>query len=158
MNILRKVNKMEVILLKDVKNIGKKGDIVKVKDGYGRNFLIPRGLAAIATNEAVNQRNLKMESKNRRKEEELDEAKALAANINDKKIEIGVKVGENGKLFGSVTNKEVAEQVKKQLGHKVERKRITLKDPIRMIGTYEIPVRIHPKVTATIKVVLKEQK
>lgn len=149
---------MEVILLKDVKNIGKKGDIVKVKDGYGRNFLIPRGLAAIATNEAVNQRNLKMESKNRRKEEELDEAKALAANINDKKIEIGVKVGENGKLFGSVTNKEVAEQVKKQLGHKVERKRITLKDPIRMIGTYEIPVRIHPKVTATIKVVLKEQK
>lgn len=148
---------MEVILLKDVKKIGKKGDIVDVKDGHGKNYLIPRGLATVATNKAVNQRNLKVKSTNRRKEETLGEAEALAKNINDKKIEIKVKVGENGKLFGSVTNKEVAEQVKKQLGHKVDRKKITLKDPIRMIGTYEIPVKIHPKVTATITVVLTEQ-
>lgn len=158
MNILRKGNNMKVILLEDVKKLGKKGDVVEVKDGYAKNSLLPAGLATEATATAVNQRNLKVKATNRRKEEELEEARQLAAKLNDKKIEIPVKVGENGKLFGSVTNKEIAEQVKKQLGYAVDRKKITLKEPIKAVGTYNIPFKVHPKVTATVIVSLTELK
>ncbi len=149
---------MKVILLEDVKKLGKKGDIVEVKDGYAKNSLIPAGLVAEATATAVNQRNLQVKATNRRKEEELAEAKELAAKINDKKLSIEVKVGENGKLFGSVTTKEIAEQIKLQLGYDVDRKKITLKEPIKSVGTYNIPVKVHPKVTATVIVVLTELK
>lgn len=149
---------MKLILLQDVKKLGKKGDVVDVKDGYAKNSLIPGGLATEATNTAVNQRNLKEQATNRRKEEELTQAKELAAKINDKKIKIEVKVGENGKLFGSVTSKEIAEQVNKQLGYPVDRKKVTLKDPIKALGTYNIPVKVHPKVTATVIVLLTELK
>ncbi len=149
---------MKVILLEDVKKLGKKGDLVEVKDGYAKNSLIPAGLATEATNTAVNQRNLKVQATNRRKEEELAEAKKLGTELNEKKVEIEVKVGENGKLFGSVTSKEIAEQVKQQLGHDVDRKKITLKEPIKAVGTYNIPVKIHPKVTATVIVSLIELK
>lgn len=149
---------MKVILLEDVKKLGKKGDLIEVKDGYAKNSLLPAGLAAEATATAVNQRNLKEKATNRRKEEELAEAKELAAKLNDKKVQIEVKVGENGKLFGSVTTKEIAEEVKKQLGYTVDRKKITLKEPIRAIGTYNIPMKVHPKVTATVIVSLTELK
>ncbi|HHX62018.1 MAG TPA: 50S ribosomal protein L9 [Epulopiscium sp.] len=149
---------MKVILLEDVKKLGKKGDLVEVKDGYAKNALLPAGLAIEATNKAVNERNLKEKATNRRKEEELQEAKELAAKLNDKKVEIAVKVGENGKLFGSVTSKEIAEQVKIQLGYAVDRKKITLKEPIKAVGTYNIPVKVHPKVTATVIVLLTELK
>lgn len=152
------MNNMKVILLEDVKKLGKKGDIVEVKSGYANNALLPAGLAIEATNTAINQRNLKVQATNRRKEEELEEARELGAKINDKKIEIAVKVGENGKLFGSVTTKEIAEEVKKQLGYTVDRKKITLKEPIRAIGTYNIPMKVHPKVTATVIVSLTELK
>lgn len=149
---------MKVILLEDVKKLGKKGDVVEVKSGYAKNSLLPGGLATEATKTAVNQRNLKVQAANRRKEEELAEAKELGAKLNDKTIEIAVKVGENGKLFGSVTTKEIAEQVKKQLGYAVDRKKITLKDSIKAVGTYNIPIKIHPKVTITIIVSLTELK
>lgn len=147
---------MEVILLKDVKDVGKKGDIVDVKDGYGRNYLLPRGLATMATDHAVYQRNLKADSQKRLKEEELGEARELAKSIDGKEIEIKVKVGDNGKLFGSVTNKEVSEQMNKQLGYKVDRRKITLKDSIKTVGSYDVPVKVHPKVTATVKVKVVE--
>ena len=149
---------MKVILLEDVKKLGKKGDVVEVKDGYAKNSLLPAGLATEATATAVNQRNLKVKATNRRKEEELEEAKELGAKIDEKKIEIAVKVGENGKLFGSVTTKEIAEQIKKQLGYAVDRKRITLKEPIKAVGTYNIPVKVHPKVTVKVIVSLTELK
>ena len=149
---------MKVILLEDVKKLGKKGELVEVKDGYAKNSLIPAGLAAEATATALNQRNLQVKATNRRKEEELAEAKELAAKINNKKLSIEVKVGENGKLFGSVTTKEIAEQIKLQLGLDVDRKKITLKEAIRAVGTYNIPIKVHPKVTATVVVVLTELK
>ena len=149
---------MKVILLQDVNKLGKKGDLVEVKSGYAKNSLIPAGKATEATNTAVNQRNLKAEASKRRKEEELEEAQTLGKKVDEKKIEIKVKMGANGKLFGSVTTKEIAEQVKEQLGLKVDRKKITLKEPIKMIGTYNIPVRIHPKVMATVIVSVTELK
>lgn len=149
---------MKVILLQEVKKLGKKGDILEVKDGYARNSLIPQGLAMEATNTAINQRNLKVKADKRRKDEELAKAQEVAAKLNDKKVVIEVKVGESGKLFGSVTSKEVAEQVKKQLGYEIDRKKINLSDPIRALGTYNVSIRIHPKVTATIIVLLTELK
>lgn len=149
---------MKVILLEDVKKLGKKGDLIEVKDGYAKNSLLPAGLATEATNVAINQRNLKEQATTRRKEEELAEAKELAAKLNDKKVQIEVKVGDNGKLFGSVTSKEIAEQVKKQLGYDVDRKKITLKEPIKALGAYKIPFKVHPKVTATVVVSLTELK
>ena len=158
MNIHRRANDMKVILLQDVNKLGKKGDLVEVKSGYAKNSLIPAGKATEATNTALNQRNLKVEANSRRKEEELQEAQELGKKINEKKIEIEVKVGENGKLFGSVPTKEIAEQIKEQLGHQVDRKKIVLKEPIRMVGAYEIPIKIHPKVTTTVKVSLTELK
>lgn len=145
---------MKVILLEDVKKLGKKGDLVDVKDGYAKNSLIPAGLASEATATALNQRDLQISADKRRKEEELSEARELAAKINDKKLSIEVKVGDNGKLFGSVTTKELAEQIKSQLGYNVDRKKIVLKEPIRSVGTYNIPVKVHPKVTATVIVSL----
>ena len=149
---------MKVILLQDVKKLGKKGDLVEVKDGYARNSLIPGGLATPATSTAVNQRNLKVEANKRRKEEELDQAKKLSEKLDGKEIKIQVKVGESGKLFGSVTNKDIGEEISKQLGEKIDRKKIVLKEAIRMVGTYKVPVKVHPKVTTTVTVSVTELK
>ncbi len=158
MNILRKVSNMKIILLEDVKKLGKKGDIVEVKDGYAKNALLPKGLATEATSHAINQRDLKVQAKKRRKAEELEEAKETAKQIDNKQIKISVKAGENGKLFGSVTNKEVAEEIQKQLNQKIDRKKITLSEPIRALGTYQVLIKMHPKVTATVNVLLTELK
>lgn len=149
---------MKVILLEDVKKLGKKGDVVEVKDGYARNSLIPNGLATAATSTAVNQRNLKIEANKRRKEEELEIAKELSGKLDNKEIEIQVKVGENGRLFGSVTNKDIGEEINKQLGQKIDRKKIVLKEPLRMVGVYKVQIKVHPKVTATVTVSLTELK
>lgn len=149
---------MKIILLEDVKKLGKKGDVLEVKDGYAKNSLIPQGLATEATNTSLNQRNLKVQAEKRRKDEELAQAQETGAKINDKKIEIAVKVGENGKLFGSVTSKEIGEQIQKQLGFEIDRKKLSLSEPIKSLGTYKISAKIHPKVTATVNVVLVELK
>lgn len=158
MNIPRKVNNMKIILLEDVKKLGKKGDVLEVKDGYAKNSLIPQGLATEATNTSLNQRNLKVQADKRRKDEELAQAQEIGGKLNNKEIKIAVKVGDSGKLFGSVTNKEIAEQIQKQLGHEIDRKKITLSEPIKALGTYKVSVKIHPKVTATINVSLLELK
>lgn len=149
---------MKVILLEDVKKLGKKGDVVEVKAGYANNSLIPQGLATEATSTAINQRNLKVKANKRRQSEEVAKAQDIAAKLKDKKIEIKVKAGESGKLFGSVTNKEIAEQIQNQLGEKVDRKRINLNEPIRALGTYNVSIRIHPKVTTSVTVSLIEMK
>jgi len=149
---------MKLILLEDVKKLGKKGDIVEVKAGYANNSLIPQGLATEATNTAINQRNLKVKANKRRQSEEVMIAQELAAKLKDQKVEIEVKAGESGKLFGSVTSKEIAEQIDSQLGHKVDRKKINLSEPIRALGTYNVSIKIHPKVTATVIVSLIEMK
>ena len=149
---------MKLILLEDVKKLGKKGDIVEVKPGYANNSLIPQGLATEATSTAINQRNLKVKANKRRQSEEVAKAQEIAAKLKDKKVEIKVKAGENGKLFGSVTSKEIAEQIESQLGHKVDRKKINLGEPIRALGTYNVSIKIHPKVTTTVSVSLIEMK
>lgn len=149
---------MKLILLEDVKKLGKKGDIVEVKPGYANNSLIPQGLATEATSTAINQRNLKVKANKRRQSEEVAKAQEIAAKLKDKKVEIKVKAGENGKLFGSVTSKEIAEQIESQLGHKVDRKKINLSEPIRALGTYNVSIKIHPKVTTTVIVSLIEMK
>ena len=158
MNTPRKVNDMKIILLEDVKKLGKKGDVLEVKDGYAKNSLLPQGLATEATNTTLNQRNLKVQADKRRKDEELAKAQEVGAKLDNKEIKIAVKVGENGKLFGSVTNKEIGEQIQKQLGYEIDRKKINLSDPIKALGTYKVSAKIHPKVTATINVSLIELK
>jgi len=146
---------MKVILQQDVKGSGKKGDIVNVSDGYARNFLFPRGLA-IEANEA-NLKNLKnkKEAEAHRKAQELEQAKALAAKMKGLSVEITAKAGENGKLFGSITNKEIAEALNKQHKIKVDRKKIVLDEPIKSLGELTVEVKVYPEISSQLKVVIK---
>jgi large subunit ribosomal protein L9 len=143
---------MKVILLKDDKKMGQKGDIINAKDGYARNFLIPKGIAIEATPE--NLKHLEKEKEKQRNKESnlIAEAKALAEVINGKSIEISIKAGENGKLFGSVTSKEIAQEYKAQHDLEVDKKKIELKEPIKTVGTHEVPIKLYADVVATAKV------
>jgi len=148
---------MKVILLKDVKNHGKEGDIVNVSDGYAKNFLIPKGLAVEATKAAENELKLKKKAEEKRKQEELDLANELRGKIEGKAISIQVKSGENGKLFGSVTSKEIAVEVKNQLGLDIDKKKIQLDEPIKTLGNHIVTIKLHPKVIAQLTVKILEQ-
>ncbi len=142
---------MDIILLQDVDKVGDKLDIVKVKPGYGRNFLIPRGLAMVAN--ATNRAKID-EIKSKEAELQagrLDEAKVLAAKIEAAIIKIGAKAGESGKIFGSVTNVQLAAALKEQLDIDVERKNIILNDEVKELGSYEAKVKVHPSLSATLK-------
>jgi len=147
---------MKVILLEDVKSLGKKGDTVNVSDGYARNMLFPKKLGVEAT--AKNLNDLKLQKANQAKvaQEQLDSAKAFAEVIASKEVVISIKVGEGGKAFGSVSSKEIAEAAKKQHDLDIDKKKIQLASPIRALGTTEVPVKLHPKVTAGLKVTVKE--
>ncbi len=142
---------MKVVLLEDVKSIGKKNEIVNVSDGYARNFLFPRKLAKEATAGAVSEVNAKNDSIARQKAIELEEAKKLAAKVDGKQIKILAKAGTNNRLFGSVTSKEIAEEVQKQLGVEVDKKKISVEE-IKSFGTYEALVKFHSGVSAKLKV------
>ena len=144
---------MKVILLQDVKSLGKKGEIVNVNDGYARNFILPKKLGLEATG-----KDLKLQKNNEKKvaEENLEAAKELAAKIAEAKIVTHIKVGEGGRTFGSVSSKEIAEEVKAQLNLNVDKKKIQLKEAIKTLGTHNVPVKLHTKVTAELKVVVKE--
>ena len=143
---------MIVILKADVKGLGKKGEKVKVADGYGRNYLLPRQLAFEADAGALQQLEERETIKAEKGKRDLDRAKRLAAELSGITIIIRVKHGEGGKLFGSITNVQIAEELKKQKGYEFDRKRIELKEPIKMIGHYEVVIRIYPEITATINV------
>ncbi len=137
---------MEIILLQDVDNVGDKHEIVTVKDGYGRNYLIPKGLAIVA-----NRSNRARLSEMRRREDALEmrklgEYRAIAAKITEQVVRIGAKVGESGRIFGSVTNIQLAQAMREQIGVDVERKRISLPDDIKEIGTYKAVVNLHKEV------------
>lgn len=149
---------MKVILLQDVKSLGKKGEIVNVNDGYARNFVLPKKLGVEANNKNLN--DLKLQKNNEAKiaQENLDAAKALAEELKAGKIEVSIKVGEGGKTFGSVSSKEIAAEVKKQMNLDIDKKKIQLKDAIKTLGTHNVPVKLHPKVTAELKVVVTEEK
>ena len=142
---------MEVVLKEDIENLGHMGDVVKVKDGYARNYLLPRGLVVLA-----NKKNLKaLEHEQRmigqRRERLTKEAQGISAQLAGVSLEFAVKVGEEGRLFGSVTNMDI-EKALKEKGFEVERRRIVLHDPIKQVGDYEVPIRLRPEVMPSIKV------
>ena len=141
---------MKLILLEDVKGVGKKGDVVNKNDGYALNFLIPKKLAVEATKSNINDLELKKKADERRKKEEYEEAKELGEKLKDKIVKVSVKAGENGKVFGSVTNKEISAALLQQTGIDIDKKKITFNDPIKMVGRRTVKVKLHPKVTVEI--------
>ena len=147
---------MKVILLEDVKSLGKKGEVVNVSDGYARNMILPKKLGVEATPKNLN--DLKLQKANDAKiaQEQLESAREFAKNMEDKKVTLTLKVGEGGKTFGSVSAKEIAEAAKEQLGLEIDKKKLQLPGAIRELGTTDVPVKLHPKVTGTLKVVVTE--
>ncbi|HBH12475.1 MAG: 50S ribosomal protein L9 [Clostridiales bacterium 38_11] len=145
---------MKVILLMDDKSMGKKGDIIDAKDGYARNFLIPKGIAIEATKENLKHLEREKQKSLHHEEKVLEEAKLLAEQIESKSIEIKIKAGENGKLFGSVTTKEIAQEFKSQHNIEIDKKKIELKDPIKTVGTHEVLVKLHAEVNVKSKVIV----
>ncbi len=148
---------MKVILLEDVKALGKKGDIVTVSDGYARNMILPKKLGVEATSKNLN--DLKLQNRHAEKvaQENLEAAQALAKELEDKKIELKMKSGEGGRTFGSISTKEIAAAAKKQLNMELDKKKMILKDPIKALGTYEIQIRLHPQVTGSFMVHVSEE-
>ena len=148
---------MKVILLEDVKSLGKKGDIVEVNDGYARNFILPKKKGVEA--DAKNLNDLKLQKKNDDKmaQERLDDAKALSEKLASESITIKMDAGVEGKLFGSISTKDVANEAKKQLDLEFDKKKVVLPENIKSLGTYDVKIKLHPEVqaTLTIKVVAK---
>ena len=143
---------MKVILLQDVKSLGKKDAIVEVSDGYGQNYLIPRKLAVAATAGNMNEVKQRKESLDNKAKKELEAAKEYAAKLNDKVVTIYAKVGENGKLFGAISNKDIQEAIKKQYGLEVDKKKIVLNEPIKTVGSHIVEIKLHTGVNVKITV------
>ena len=147
---------MKVILTADVKSLGKKGEIVDVSDGYARNMLLPKKLGVEANSKNINDLKLQKANEDKVAKEILEQAKALAVEIAEKSVTVSIKVGEGGKTFGSVSSKEIAEAAKAQIDLELDKKKIQLSSPIRTLGVTMVPVKLHPKVTAELKVHVKE--
>ncbi len=147
---------MKVILLEDVKALGKKGQVVNVSDGYARNLLLPKKLGVEATRKNMNDLKLQKAHEDKVAQENLDAAKAFAEELKDKQVTVGIKVGEGGRTFGSISAKEIAEAAKAQLGYELDKKKLQLSAPIKELGTTMVPIKLHPKVTGELKVVVKE--
>lgn len=142
---------MKVLLKQDVPKIGKKGELLEVKEGYARNFLIPNGLAVEATGGTLKQLDEEKKALERRKAKEKEEAQALAAKIKGVTVTLKHKAGEEGRLFGSITSSEVAEALK-QKGFEIDKKQVLVDDPIRLVGKYDVKVKLHAEVTASLHV------
>lgn len=146
---------MKIILLQDEKKLGKKGDIIEASEGYARNYILPKKIGVEAT--AKNMNDLKLQKANDAKvaQEQLDAAKALAAELETKQIVVKIKAGEGGRTFGSVSTKEIAAAVKEQCNLEIDKKKIQMADALKNFGTYEVNVKLHVQVTAklTVKVV-----
>jgi large subunit ribosomal protein L9 len=147
---------MKVILLADIKGVGKKGEVINASDGYARNFLFPRKLAQEATEVNLSVLNQKKETERRKKLAEIEEAQKQADELKGKEVKISAKCGENGRLFGSITNKDVADALNAQYKLNIDKKRLVV-DAIRQLGTYEVEVKLYPEVSTKIKVVIVEQ-
>ncbi len=141
---------MEVILKESIKSLGSAGDIVNVADGYARNYLIPQGKAVIATTKNIKQLERQQEAIRKKAAQIKADLEALAAQLNNLEIEIPVKVGESGKLYGSVTSMDIAKAISEK-GYSVDRKKIQLEEPIKELGEYSISIKLAPEVEATIK-------
>lgn len=147
---------MKVILLEDVKNLGKKGDQVKVSDGYARNMLLPKKLGVEATPKNLNDLKLKKAHEQKLAQNNLDAARDFAKNLEGREVVLSLRVGEGGRTFGSISAKEISDAAKEQLGMTLDKKKLQLESPIKTLGVTEVPLRLHPEVTATVKVVVKE--
>ena len=148
---------MKVILLEDVKALGKKGEIVNVNDGYARNFILPKKLGLEATGKNLNDLKLQKANEEKVAQQIWDEAKEFGKKLEAGKVELKIKVGEGGRVFGSVSSKEIAVAVKEQLNYDIDKKKIQLKDAIKTLGTHMVPIKLHPKVTAQLKVIVTEE-
>lgn len=142
---------MKVVLLQDVKALGKKGDVVEVSEGYARNFLLTKKYAVEATPANLNTLKLQKANADKIAAEQLAEAKDIAAKLENVTVTVAIKAGENGKTFGSVSSKEIAQELEKQ-GLEVDKKKIVLPDPIKEFGKYEVKVKLHKDVQANVKV------
>ena len=147
---------MKVILLEDVKALGKKGDIVNVSDGYARNAILPKKLGVEATPKNLNDLKLQNQHADKVAAENLEKAKELAKVVENTTVEVKIKSGEGGRTFGSVSTKEISLACKEQHGLDLDKKKMQLKDSIKALGTYEVPVKLHPKVTANLRVHVSE--
>jgi len=145
---------MDIILLQDVKALGKKGEIVKVSDGYARNFILPKKLGLEATKQNLYDLNTQKAAEAKKQKEILEEAKTQAKKLEELTIKVAIKAGEGGKTFGSVSTKEIAAALKEQFNLDIDKKKLVLNDPIKHAGSYTVPVKLHPQVTAqmTVKV------
>jgi len=148
---------MKVILLADVKSLGKKGEIVNVSDGYARNMLFPKKLGVEATPKNLNDLKLQNQNKEKVAAENLAAAQQFAKDLEKVTVEVRIKVGEGGRMFGSVSTKEIAEAAKKQLNLDIDKKKMLLDTPIKCLGVTMVPVKLHPQVTGQLKVFVKEQ-
>ncbi len=147
---------MKVLLLKDVKTVGKKGEIVEVNDGYARNFLMKKGMAQQATAGVINETNQKNAAIARQKQKEYEDALATAKELDGKTIDIVIKFGDNGKSFGAVTSKEISGELAK-MGYDIDKKKINLKESIKSAGLFEVEVKVYTNVSANIKVEVKPE-
>ena len=148
---------MKVILLEDVKSLGKKGEIVNVSDGYARNMILPKKLGVEATSKNLNDLKLRKANEEKVAQENFEAAQAFAKELETKEIILTLKVGEGGRTFGSISGKEISEAAKKQLNLEIDKKKLQLSSPIRNLGVTNVPVRLHPKVTGSLKVWVKEE-
>lgn len=148
---------MKVILLEDVKSLGKKGEVVSVNDGYARNFILKKNLGIEATSKSMNDLKLQKQNEEKVAAENLEKAKKLGEELEGKSVTLSIKAGSGGRAFGSVSTKEISAAAKEQLGYDLDKKKMHLNEPIKSIGTFHVPIKLHPKVTAELKVIVKEQ-
>lgn len=146
---------MEVILIQDVKSLGKKGDVVKVNDGYARNYILPKKLGLEANKQNLYDLQQQKAAEDKKQKEILDEAKEFGKQLEKLTVKLSIKVGEGGKTFGSISTKEIATAVKEQFDIEIDRKKLQLSDPIKNAGSFTIAVKLHPQVTADLKVAVE---
>ena len=147
---------MKVILLEDVKALGKKGQVVEVTDGYGKNFILKKKLGVEANGANMNDLKLQKAQNEKLAKEQLEAAKAMAASLEEMSVTLSIKAGEGGKAFGSVSSKEIASAYKEQNGVEIDKKKIQLPEAIKTFGTHEVPVKLHPQVTGMLRVKVVE--
>lgn len=149
---------MKIILLQDEKKLGKKGDMIEVSEGYARNYILPKKIGVEATPQNVNDLKLKKANAERIAKEQLEAAKALAADLESKQVVVKMKAGEGGRAFGSVSSKEIAAAFKQQHNMDIDKKKIQLPESLKSFGAYEVSIKLHPQVTGKLTVKVTEMK
>lgn len=147
---------MKIILLEDVKKLGKKGEVIEVSDGYARNYVLPKKLGVEASGKNMNDLKLQKANKEKIEKENLEAAKVMAEQMEKDQVVVSIKSGEGGKTFGSVSSREIAQSYKEQCGKEIDKKKIVLPEPIKSLGVYEVSVKLHPSVTGKLKVKVTE--